>query len=271
MATTTKRPAQQVRELKSEIRGLLAKVADEKSVCDSPIFTDARDLEMSELKAAYEVEMQSLRLEVATQKSLARKLSRESNHSAIFEEYERTISRLRKRCASLRRRNVSLETEPYSPRGKVARRLELKIAQLEEENGDLRTRLRNLPLAERVAKAQIKIASKASEAAENERKELETERSRSDSLRDQLEMARATISELALQNDELKQDRVQLNAKLRALRGYVHSLPISTDSAEKFRVADFKRLSHCRKDACSVSFNNYQKDPSPHKSRRRRS
>lgn len=50
--------------------------------------------------------------------------------------------------------------------------------------------------------------------------------------------------------------REKLVDKLHKLREYVHSLPVSTDGPEKFEVANFKRLSHCRKNACSVSHNN---------------
>jgi len=273
-----RRPGQQVRELKAEIQSLLAKVASEEGlpsafacsgreeVCDSPIFESAEperrevrraeEEEMRERCAAYEVEISSLRLEAAAHKARARKLATESTQAAIFDDYERAICTLRRRCAALRRRNVQLET-PTSPRSRVAKNLEASVAKLEAENADLRARLRTLPLARRLAKSQTRLAAQHATDLEKERKRLELERQRADRAADDLDRARRKIADLSAENDALLQDRRHLTDKLRQLRDYVHSLPVSTDGPEKTRVADFKRPSHCRKLACSVSHNNH--------------
>lgn len=237
------RPGQQVKELKKEIQSLLAKlVADEDmpsafacepvkehrhSLREEQTFEateqtlqsalaecreklEASELERREVCTAYEVQLESLRLEASVAKARARKLCRKSSQADVFEEYERAICALRRRCASLRRRNLHLENSlddrgaSVLPSTKVARHLEHVVARLEAENADLRSRLRTLPLAERVAESQSRLAAKRAKDLDRERRRLDIEKQTTDKIRDDLHAARQTIADLTKQGDDLR-------------------------------------------------------------------
>ena len=151
---------------------------------------EAKDLEWREALADAEVKMESLRLDLATAKAHARKLARASTHAEAFADYEKLVADLRRTCADLRARNVDLEKQRGSSNkksvytttkeAKVVRRLETAVSDLEAENSSLRKALRGLPLAERVAKQQTRIAQAREKDLARLALDLEKERRRRD-------------------------------------------------------------------------------------------
>lgn len=252
------KPAAQVRQLKAEIQALLTKVtADDDlpssfaSVCDGPIYGGS---EAEERYAAYEVEIAGLKLELKAANATARKLRRESSHADVLDDYEQTVARLRRSCAQLRRRNLQLErgAPAETPSARVVRALEATVANLEDENADLRTKIRGLPLAERVAKTQTKVAHRRAQDLHRQQQQLDTERRHHDQYVAKLARLQKDLEDAKRDNLIILQQRHDLLTKLRALRDYVHALPVVHDGPHKDAVADFLRATRCRA-SCSVS------------------
>ena len=166
---------------------------EEKAHAECRASLEASALEWREASCDYEVQIESLRLELSAAKAHARKLERSSDQAEAFADYEKLASDLRRTCAALRARNVDLERsccqqKTMSPPGvyasnkeaKVVRRLEGAVADLEAENASLRKALRGLPLAERIAKSQTRVAQARAQDLHKAQRELDKERRKRD-------------------------------------------------------------------------------------------